>query len=61
MVIVALFVAWTIFIFLLRVIKTTVVNAVLLAAVIYFLQVGYGVTIFDVINYFTQGTRAVGR
>ncbi len=61
MVIVALFIAWSIFIFLLRVIKTTLVNAALLAAIIYFLQVGYGITLFDLISYLTQGTRAGGR
>jgi hypothetical protein len=55
MVIIALIVSWGIFTFLLRVIKTTIVNAALFAAVIYFLQVGYGVTLLDVINYFTQG------
>lgn len=58
---VALVVAWLIFTFLLRVIKTTLVNAALFAAVIFFLQVGYGVTLLDVINYFTQNTRAGGR
>ena len=57
---VALIVAWAIFTFLLRVIKTTLVNAALFAAVVFFLQVGYGVTLLDVINYFTQG-RAGGR
>ncbi len=58
---IALIVAWLIFTFLLRIIKTTVVNAALLAAVIFLLQVGYGITVLDVINYLTQTTRTVGR
>ncbi|OKH54950.1 hypothetical protein NIES2101_05120 [Calothrix sp. HK-06] len=58
---VALIVAWIIFTFLLRVIKTTLVNAALIAAVIFFLQAGYGITLLDVIQHFTQNTRTGGR
>lgn len=47
----ALILAWIIFTFLLKIIKTTVVNALMIAAIVLLLQVGYGVDPIDIFNY----------
>jgi hypothetical protein len=47
----ALILAWIIFTFLIKIIKTTVVNALMIAALVLLLQVGYGVDPIDIFNY----------
>ena len=47
----ALILAWIIFTFLVKIIKTTVVNAVMIAALVLLLQVGYGIDPIDMFNY----------
>ncbi len=47
----ALILAWIIFTFLLKIVKTTVVNALMIAALVVLLQVGYDITPIDIFNY----------
>ncbi len=47
----ALVLAWLIFTFLVKIVKTTIVNALLIAGVVLLLQVGYGITPIDIYNY----------
>jgi hypothetical protein len=47
----ALILAWIIFTFLIKIVKTTVVNALMIAALVLLLQVGYGITPIDIFNY----------
>ncbi|MBD2774902.1 hypothetical protein [Iningainema tapete] len=46
--IIALIVAWIVFTILVKILKTTVSNALTVAAVIVLLQVGYGITPQDI-------------
>jgi hypothetical protein len=47
----ALILAWIIFTFLVKIIRTTVVNALMIAALVLLLQVGYGIDPIDIFNY----------
>ena len=47
----ALILTWIIFTFLVKIIRTTVVNAVMIAALVLLLQVGYGIDPIDIFNY----------
>jgi hypothetical protein len=47
----ALLLAWIIFTFLIKIVKTTLVNALMIAALVLLLQVGYGITPIDIFNY----------
>lgn len=46
----ALIVAWIVFTVLIKVVKMTVSNALIIAAIILLLQVGYGITPQDIFN-----------
>jgi FtsH-binding integral membrane protein len=50
----ALIVAWIVFTILLRIIKTTVINALMVAGIVFLLQVGYGITLRDILNFLVQ-------
>jgi FtsH-binding integral membrane protein len=50
----ALIIAWIVFIILLRIVKTTVINALMLAGIVFLLQVGYGITLRDILNFLVQ-------
>jgi FtsH-binding integral membrane protein len=50
----ALIVAWIVFTILLRIVKTTVINALMIAGIIFLLQVGYGITLRDILNFLVQ-------
>jgi hypothetical protein len=51
---IALIVAWLIFTILVKVVKTTVKTAFLIAAIIVLLQVGYGIGPQEMWNYIVQ-------
>jgi FtsH-binding integral membrane protein len=53
----ALIVAWIVFTILLRIIKTTVINALMVAGIVFLLQVGYGITLRDILNFLVQLTQ----
>lgn len=48
---IALIVAWIVFTILVKVVKTTVKNALMIAAIIILLQVGYGISPQDIWNH----------
>lgn len=50
----AAFIAWAVFTFLIKVIKTTVATAMLIAAVVVIIQVSNGVTPQDILQFITQ-------
>ncbi len=50
----ALIIAWIVFTILLRIIKTTVINALMVAGIVFLLQVGYGITLKDILNFLVQ-------
>ncbi|BAZ38861.1 hypothetical protein NIES4101_48060 [Calothrix sp. NIES-4101] len=50
----ALIIAWVVFTFLLKIIKTTVFNALIIAGMVFLLQVGYGIKPQDIWNFITQ-------
>ncbi|NWF59258.1 MAG: hypothetical protein HXY43_08115 [Fischerella sp.] len=52
--IIALIVAWLIFTILIKVVKTTVKTALMIATVVVLLQVGYGIGPQDILNYMMQ-------
>ncbi|WP_315791663.1 hypothetical protein [Fischerella sp. JS2] len=51
---IALIIAWLIFTILVKVVKTTVKTAFLIAAIIVLLQVGYGIGPQEMWNYIVQ-------
>ena len=55
----ALILAWIIFTFLVKIIRTTVVNAVMIAALVLLLQVGYGIDPIDIFNYIVTDRKSV--
>ncbi|MFQ4143231.1 hypothetical protein [Chlorogloeopsis sp. ULAP02] len=58
---VALIIAWIVFTILIKVIKTTVKNALIIAAVIVLLQVGYGIGPQDIWNQIVKLTQTLAR
>ncbi|MBD2300537.1 hypothetical protein H6G80_06780 [Nostoc sp. FACHB-87] len=52
-----LIIAWIVFTILWKVIKTTVSNALTIAAIIILLQVGFGITPMDIWHQITQFTQ----
>ncbi len=58
---VALIVAWIVFTVLVKVIKTSVKNALIIAAVIVLLQVGYGIGPQDIWNHIVKLTHNLRR
>ncbi|MBF2003939.1 hypothetical protein ACF3DV_08640 [Chlorogloeopsis fritschii PCC 9212] len=58
---VALIIAWIVFTILVKVIKTTVKNALMIAAVIVLLQVGYGISPQDIWNQIVKLTQTLPR
>jgi hypothetical protein len=52
--IIALIVAWIVFTILLKVVKTTVSNALKIAAIIVLLQIGFGIGPDDIWHYINQ-------
>ncbi|MDM9380883.1 hypothetical protein QUB80_09225 [Chlorogloeopsis sp. ULAP01] len=58
---VALIIAWIVFTILIKVIKTTVKNALIIAAVIVLLQVGYGIGPQDIWNQIVKLTQTLQR
>ncbi|TBR59350.1 hypothetical protein BLD44_003600 [Mastigocladus laminosus UU774] len=51
---IALIVAWLIFTILIKVVKTTVKNAFMIAAIVVLLQIGYGIGPQEIWNYIVQ-------
>ncbi|MFB2772841.1 hypothetical protein ACE1AT_26750 [Pelatocladus sp. BLCC-F211] len=51
---IALIVAWLIFTILIKVVKTTVKTAFIIAAIVVLLQVGYGIGPQEIWNYIVQ-------
>ncbi len=57
--ILTLLIAWFIFTLLVKVIKTTVKTAFLVAAVIVLLQIGYNISPLDILNYIIQFSQSL--
>jgi len=60
-VIIALLVSWLVFIFLIRVVKASIITAIGIAAILLFFQLAFGISPVDIWQYITQNFQSISR